>query len=208
MGQEVKHTFVAANGVENKQTEVFPVKKKWGVEYTATNTPKYCAKVMVLNTGAKCSLHTHKLKVETFILVSGTLIVETINTSTGKTVITELKNVGDNITLSQYVPHTFYCPKNQIGPTVFVEASTQDYAWDSYRFTESTGPSVPQEPPALLVIDPWDLKVGDKFKVGNDPNIYTARHIGDTTITTSDLHDYVISFSFIGQTFFLVETAR
>lgn len=115
--------------------------KLWGTEFHIHNDEKYCTKAMVVNPGGKCSVHWHQLKTETFVLCAGRLVVETICLSNGKTTTHYLNTVGDSITLLPGTPHTFYIPEDQVGPSWFVESSTQDFANDSYRVTQSTGPT-------------------------------------------------------------------
>lgn len=47
------------------------VSKMWGAEYWLVNNDKYCMKLLEINPGYQCSLHYHKIKDETFLLVSG-----------------------------------------------------------------------------------------------------------------------------------------
>jgi len=123
--------------LENKT--VHKTVKKWGSEHLITNSSKYCVKVMTLEPGTRCSLHFHRRKTETFVLVSGQLTLQTVMLQTGEYEITELLHAGDSVTLEIETPHTFYCPEGQIGPTVFVEASTEDFIDDSYRINPSIG---------------------------------------------------------------------
>ena len=52
------------------------VVKAWGEEIWLCNTELYCAKVLKLYPGWQCSLHRHKLKDETFLVLSGTCQIE------------------------------------------------------------------------------------------------------------------------------------
>lgn len=52
------------------------VEKVWGTEYWIVNNDKYCMKLLKINPGYQCSLHYHKIKDETFIVVSGTVGLE------------------------------------------------------------------------------------------------------------------------------------
>ena len=113
------------------------VKKNWGSEESIGLNPYYESKIMTVTPGFHCSIHFHKIKKETFILVEGELIVETINMSNGKMSITHLQNKYDNITIINEVPHRFYCPDGQKENTVFIEVSTEDSADDNYRIFPS-----------------------------------------------------------------------
>ena len=111
------------------------VEKVWGTE-THIHNSSHCVKVMTLKPGYHCSNHYHSEKTETFILVSGSLIIESTNAN-GKTTKTSLTEPLESFTLYKNVPHTFYCPDEQKEDTIFIEASTTDYENDSYRITQS-----------------------------------------------------------------------
>jgi len=51
------------------------VKKLWGKEEIIVNK-EYCGKMLTLNKGFMCSLHYHKLKDETFYIISGWVKME------------------------------------------------------------------------------------------------------------------------------------
>jgi len=135
---KIFHDIVSPNG-ESDREEVETTYKRWGTEHLVTNTEKYCAKIMTIEPGTRVSLHYHMKKEETFILISGQLMIETINGSAGKEEKYKLAIMGDSLTLKPGTAHTFYTPDNQLGPTVFIEASTQDFSDDSYRIYPSKG---------------------------------------------------------------------
>jgi len=130
------HDVIHADGdIEFLNSEVSD--KLWGSEHLVTNSEKYCVKVMTIKPGTQVSMHFHLKKEETFVVISGQLIIETLAGRNGKKSFSCLHKVGDAITLKPGTPHTFYCPKGQIESTVFLEASTQDFADDSYRIYPS-----------------------------------------------------------------------
>jgi uncharacterized cupin superfamily protein len=47
------------------------IEKVWGSELELVNNEKYCSKFLHLNPGFQCSLHRHKVKDETFYVMSG-----------------------------------------------------------------------------------------------------------------------------------------
>lgn len=47
------------------------VKKLWGNELWIVNNSKYCGKILTIRKGARCSLHFHPRKDETFFVLSG-----------------------------------------------------------------------------------------------------------------------------------------
>ncbi len=53
------------------------IEKTWGEEVILTNRPKYCAKILIVETNKICSFHRHKRKEETFIVLSGVGWIET-----------------------------------------------------------------------------------------------------------------------------------
>lgn len=131
------HYYQAYNYKEKLKIET--VSKVWGSEEIIFNK-SHCVKKMTLKPKYQVSMHWHSCKEETFILISGKLIIETINTKTGKIDVTMLTDTLESFTLGTNVPHTFYCPTNQHTDTVFIEASTTDSKDDSYRIFPS-GPT-------------------------------------------------------------------
>lgn len=115
---------------------VAPITEKvWGTEELVHNKD-HCVKIMKLKSGYEVSNHLHFEKQESFILISGVLIIESIDQS-GILTKTILSNPLESFTLDSGVPHTFYTPDGQVEETVFVEASTHDRSDDSYRIRPS-----------------------------------------------------------------------
>ena len=52
------------------------VNKVWGSEHIYVNNDKYCGKVLNLLTGTRCSMHCHKKKLETFLVIEGRVLLE------------------------------------------------------------------------------------------------------------------------------------
>jgi mannose-6-phosphate isomerase-like protein (cupin superfamily) len=52
------------------------VEKVWGVEYWLVNSPVYCSKILQIKSGFTSSRHRHKIKDETFVVLSGACNVE------------------------------------------------------------------------------------------------------------------------------------
>jgi len=122
------------------ESVVETIEKKWGTEEVVVNNA-HCVKIMTIKPGQQVSMHWHAEKDETFILISGELILETLNQE-GILAITHLTKQLESFTLYKNVPHTFYCPAGQKEDTIFIEASTQDKVNDSYRIF----PSGPRQP--------------------------------------------------------------
>ena len=53
------------------------VEKSWGHEEWIVNNSKYCGKKLVVRKGFRCSMHQHKVKDETFYVLSGEILLET-----------------------------------------------------------------------------------------------------------------------------------
>lgn len=81
----------------------FPVgvKKVWGGELWMVNEPEYCCKVLFLNEGASGSLHYHKFKKETFMVLKGKIRLEYGSNKV------ELSAGVDVVTIPISVPHRF-----------------------------------------------------------------------------------------------------
>lgn len=103
------------------------VKKLWGYEKILISTPLYACKELHLVEGAQCSLHYHKIKDETFLVMEGEVVIEL----EGK--IHNMK-VGDKLHIKPYELHRFYATT----PTaIILEVSTEDLVEDSYREEDS-----------------------------------------------------------------------
>ena len=105
------------------------VDKKWGREEWLINED-YCGKRLVVNKGAQCSLHYHKIKDELFYIEKGKVTVE----HEGKKV--ELSQ-GDFIRIKPTENHRFY----GIEDSVIIEISTHHSESDSFRLEKSKGES-------------------------------------------------------------------
>ena len=122
--------------------------KGWGFEYWIHNDKDYCGKELVLFKDKQCSVHYHKVKKETFYVVSGSMIVdlyshpfEVENGDLDQTVDDlvmngqlDIKGVymekGDSILIDPGTPHRF---QGLAEETRFMEFSTQHFEEDSYR---------------------------------------------------------------------------
>lgn len=124
------------------------IQKGWGWEYLIENCVDYCGKELVLYKDKKCSVHYHKVKKETFYVVSGKMYVdvydrpfevegENFGSATWK-LIEEgelvmncfFMTVGDSLLIEPGTPHRFTGIADE---TRFIEFSTQHFEEDSYR---------------------------------------------------------------------------
>jgi D-lyxose ketol-isomerase len=85
------------------------------------NEPEYCSKWLTLYAGQKCVRHYHKLKKETFFVLSGDVTIDI-----------DVERIhlapGDSYTLAPGTPHAFW---SEAGAVV-EEVSTHDENSDSY----------------------------------------------------------------------------
>jgi mannose-6-phosphate isomerase-like protein (cupin superfamily) len=102
------------------------VKKVWGSEKWIVNNEHYCGKMMILNTGWRCSLHYHKIKHETFYILEGEVLME----YDGQSVIMK---PGDAQTIEPGKKHRF----TGLKWSVIMEFSTTHDDLDVYRDEES-----------------------------------------------------------------------
>lgn len=107
------------------------LKKSWGYEYWFANSPLYCGKLIFVRHNEWSSqglYHYHKLKDETFFIVSGSLVLEYYEDNIHRT-LTLQEN--DSFHIKPGVKHRFGgCT---VGGCRFIEASTEHFEKDSYR---------------------------------------------------------------------------
>lgn len=103
------------------------VKKGWGREEILVNH-EYCAKYLHFNKGAKFSNHYHRSKRETFIVLSGSLIVRGTDLTNGSTF--EIPAItGFIIEIPRFALHQI----EALEDSVILEISTHHEDSDSYR---------------------------------------------------------------------------
>lgn len=103
------------------------IAKLWGSEKEIVNNTLYCMKELTLRQNYQCSLHYHRVKTETFYVLSGKFELEV-----GK--IRRLMKPGDSQTILPMVPHRFI---GLAESSVFMEASTHHYEEDVVRIESS-----------------------------------------------------------------------
>lgn len=102
--------------------------KGWGSEEIWATNDMYCGKMMHFNTGAKFSMHFHAHKDETWYILKGKFIVNTIDTADASHHSYNL-NVGDVWRNRPLQPHQLVC----IEEGTVCEVSTADSVEDNYR---------------------------------------------------------------------------
>jgi quercetin dioxygenase-like cupin family protein len=108
------------------------IDKVWGYEEEIVNTSEYCGKFLYLDKGKRSSLHFHKIKDETFYILSGKVLMEVEG---NEKVMIE----GDSIRIMPGQKHRF----SGLNDSVIIEFSTHHEEDDSYR-DELSG-DVPEE---------------------------------------------------------------
>ena len=99
---------------------------KWGYEIWIENTNDYCSKLLVLMNQIKGSLHYHKIKRETFIILEGT-----VQLRVGDSVLVLEKY--DKVFVDRETRHQFQALSTT---AVIMEISTHHEDSDSYKIDE------------------------------------------------------------------------
>ena len=112
------------------KTKPFKVEKSWGYELWLANNEEndYCGKLLHVKAGHRFSMHFHASKHETFYVLKGTAILETIDTNTA-TVCSEDLREGECYVIDRLVPHQV----EAITELDIIESSTYHRDEDSYR---------------------------------------------------------------------------
>ena len=110
-----------------RKLEPIKTPKKWGAEEEYIND-EYCVKALYIDKGEKFSMHFHSEKHEVWLVVSGKVICDWIDTRTATRNEATFSR-GDCIEVQRNTPHQLYGVEN----TVIVECSTPHYDYDSYR---------------------------------------------------------------------------
>lgn len=107
--------------------------KLWGREFWIVNNQDYCGKVLVLNKQHRCSIHHHKIKKETFFVISGRILLE-VRTDPQSDMEKIVMTQGMSMTIVPHMDHRFtgLDPISEI-----IEFSSQHFEHDSYRDVES-----------------------------------------------------------------------
>jgi mannose-6-phosphate isomerase-like protein (cupin superfamily) len=114
------------------------VHKLWGLERWLHNNKDYCVKILELQPGVQSSLHYHKVKGETFVVVSGKVKLEVLQHFTTSDVTPHIKTMYlkpfQHHTLAPWTPHRFTAVD---GPATIVEASSFHDDEDVFRLEDS-----------------------------------------------------------------------
>lgn len=110
--------------------------KAWGEEIWWVNNDKYCAKSLRFDAGKEFSDHFHWLKEETWICVSGELVLEYYDLSNADRKSKNIK-AGDVIHVPPGNPHKL----RAITDALIWEVSSRHYESDSYRIRKGSSQS-------------------------------------------------------------------
>ncbi len=102
--------------------------KGWGFEDWIVNSALYCGKILSINKGKRCSLHYHKLKTETMLVVEG-LVRMDFRRQDQEELDSVLLSSGDVFHIEPGLLHRF----TAIEQSVIHEFSTQHFEEDSIR---------------------------------------------------------------------------
>lgn len=115
------------------------VEKTWGWEHWFVNTDKYCGKLLFIEVdqwSSKGAFHYHKIKDETFLVVSGGLVIDYIDEDSNETHQVILKRY-ESFRIKPNIKHRFKSFTEE--GCHFIEASTTHREEDSYRVKLKNG---------------------------------------------------------------------
>ena len=115
------------------------VNKLWGFEDWIINTDQYCGKILHLKKGYQCSFHFHKIKDETFYIMSGKVLLKTGIKHLDATKDT-IMSKNDRIRIEPDTVHSF-CG---LQDSIIIEFSTHHDENDSYRLPDKLSRKIPQ----------------------------------------------------------------
>lgn len=105
------------------------VKKGWGYEKIIVNNNEYCGKILHFNKHKKCSYHTHILKLETFYLQFGKVLLKLGTSDNIENAREVVLNPGDKIDIPRGTRHQIIA----LEESELFEFSTQHFEEDSIR---------------------------------------------------------------------------
>ena len=141
----------ASNSLQNSASHTT---KAWGWQQEIVNNEEYCGKLLHVIPGFRCSTHFHRLKLETFLIKSGEMLLSSFEPgdifmqelASSKDVTefqdrfnilnmpTRILKEGDTFTINRLCPHWFTSNTDQ--PCEFYEFSTHHEDSDSYRIVQ------------------------------------------------------------------------
>ena len=137
MGQTIKYNME----FPKKQNNTTVNKKGWGDEHVIHSNSNYCVKILELNKGGKCSLHFHKIKEESFLVLEGKVQISLKYNLQEENIIL---NKGESIDIPPLLPHRF----EALVDSKILEASNEDREEEDLVRVE---PGDTQETPRLPI---------------------------------------------------------
>lgn len=122
----------------NNLIPIKTVPKVWGKELWLINNEDYCAKILEVNPGFRCSLHYHPIKHETFIVLRGTVILDFLPSAYPEHYFNSGRMIpGDIRDIKPLDRHRFGVVKDAPVPGIILEISTHHDDNDVVRIEES-----------------------------------------------------------------------
>ncbi len=118
------------NQTQKKDQLCAIVPKLWGREEWIVNGEKYCGKKLIFMQGYRFSLHYHKIKEESFYVLSGSVFLELVDQGVRSE---RILTPGDVVHVKPYVQHRI----TALTEAELFEFSTHHMDDDSYRLEES-----------------------------------------------------------------------
>lgn len=107
------------------------INKNWGYQLIHFSTDEYCLKEMIfLKAGNKFSLHAHKTKKESWLVLRGKFRLVLIDTTNAQKT-TKILNIGQKHTNLPMQPHQLIALEDN---SCVMEVSTPDFEEDNYRY--------------------------------------------------------------------------
>lgn len=125
------------------------VKRGWGIEAILVDTPTYNAKILVLAPSARMSLHYHKSKDETLVLIGGKVFLDAPQSKSGEP---SAMSPFVPVRLKPRVRHSLFT-----GDKMGIMLEVSDYAdeCDTHRVRDGDSQQLPErEWPAIRRVGP------------------------------------------------------
>jgi mannose-6-phosphate isomerase-like protein (cupin superfamily) len=113
------------------------VNKGWGHEEIWVSNDDYCSKYMHFTTNAKSSMHFHKEKTESWLIINGKFLLDVMDMKDSSIQTHELVQ-GQSLTIEPMTPHQVTC----IEAGCILEVSTADSVEDNYRIAPGDSQNV------------------------------------------------------------------
>ncbi len=108
--------------------------KLWGYEEWIVNKKEYCGKILFFDSDCACSYHYHKIKDETFYVLSGSCSIKYGTTDDIKESQIKQLSEGDSFYVRPGLRHQVITKGIECK---ILEISTQHFEDDSYRIQQS-----------------------------------------------------------------------